>query len=314
MSRKILELKNITKHFVTSNGEILKACNNIDIDVVEGKITGIVGESGCGKSTLVRLIVQLEKLTRGQILYRGKDVSKLNKKELRESRKNIQMIFQDAHGAFNPRMTIKDIITEPLLNFGLIKKEEKEQKARELLQMVELSSDYLHCYPHNLSGGQLQRVGIARAVSLKPEILICDEATSALDVSIQKSIVELLKRIQKETNMSIIFICHDLALVQSLADEIVVMYLGHVVEKIKSKNLKQEAKHPYTHALIKSVLSLDKNDEIEVLDGDIPSPLLLKDECPFVNRCKLAMEICRTEKPKMKSFDDEYEVMCHLDF
>lgn len=314
MSKKILELKNVNKYFITSDGKTLKACNNINLDIEEGKITGIVGESGCGKSTLVRLIVQLEKLTEGEILYKGKDISKFNKKELRENRKNIQMIFQDAHGAFNPRMTIKDILTEPLLNFGLIKKEEKEKKAKELLNMVELSSDYLNAYPHNLSGGQLQRVGIARVISLKPEILICDEATSALDVSIQKSIIELLKKIQRETNMSIIFICHDLALVQSLADEVVVMYLGHIVEKLKSKNLKLEAKHPYTHALIKSVLSLEKNNRLEILEGDIPSPILLKDECPFVNRCKSAIEVCKVKKPKMKRFDSEHEVMCHLEF
>lgn len=311
MSEVILKLEDVNKNFETADGRKLRACNNIDLELRKGEILGIVGESGCGKSTLVRLIIQLEKISSGKILYRGRNLAELSKREQRENRKDIQMIFQDAGGAFNPRMKIKEIITEPLLNFKLLKKGEIERKATELLEMVELSAEYLEMYPHNLSGGQLQRVGIARAISLEPEILICDEATSALDTSVQKSIVELLKRIQKNKDMSIIFICHDLALVQGIADEIVVMYLGFIVEKMRNKNLKLEAKHPYTKALIGSILTLDRAEKLEVLKGDIPSPLSITNGCPFTKRCKFAMKECELENPQLRELSSEHQVRCY---
>lgn len=253
---KILELENLTKIFTTSKGKRLIACNNVSLTLEKGKTLGIVGESGSGKSTLVRMIMQLESITSGTIKYNGKDISKFSKEESWENRRKIQMIFQDSQGAFNPKMKIVDIITEPLLNFKLIGKKDVEIKAKELLKSVELPLSCLYSYPHMLSGGQLQRVSIARALSLDPEILICDEATSALDVSVQKSIMNLLDRLRKERSLTIIFVCHDLALVQSFSDDVAVMYLGNVVEYRPNKELVNNPHHPYTKTLLRSVFSL----------------------------------------------------------
>lgn len=251
----ILETKNLTKVFTTYDGGALVACNDISLKVYKGKTLGIVGESGSGKSTYIRMLMNLEKPTSGQILYHGKDINKFSEQEVWENRQNIQMIFQDPWAAFNPKMTVMDILTEPLSNYNRIKKSEKKEKALELLKMVELPEEFLYKYPQNMSGGQKQRLGIARAISLEPEILICDEATCALDVSIQKIIIELLVRLQKEKGISMVFICHDLALVQLFAHEIVVMNKGNIVEKFEGDKLK-EAKHPYTKKLLDSVFSI----------------------------------------------------------
>lgn len=251
----ILETKNLTKIFTNYDGSFLTACNNISLKVYKGKTLGIVGESGSGKSTYIRMLMNLEKPTSGEILYRGKDINKFTKQEIWQNRQNIQMIFQDPWAAFNPKMNAMDILTEPLLNYGRIKKSEKKEKALELLKMVELPKEFLYKYPQNMSGGQKQRLGIARAISLEPEILICDEATCALDVSIQKIIIKLLVRLQKEKGISMVFICHDLALVQLFSHEIAVMNKGEIVEILDGAKIK-EAKHPYTRKLLDSVFSI----------------------------------------------------------
>ena len=227
----VLSAKHIVKQFPASHGRTLTACNDINLNVYKGKTLGIVGESGCGKSTFVRMVISLDKPTSGEILYHGKNLADLSKKETWLNRQNMQMVFQDPLASFDPKMKIVDILTEPLINFGKLKKSEKEAKARELLEMVELPGDFVDRYPHNMSGGQRQRISIARALSLEPEILVCDEATSALDVSVQESVIELLVRLQKEKNISMLFICHDLALIRSFAHQIAVMYLGRIVEK-----------------------------------------------------------------------------------
>ena len=251
----ILQAKDVTKIFKTQNNRSLTACDKINIDLKRGRCFGIVGESGCGKSTFVRMVMNLENITSGSIIYKGQDISKFNKNEVWLNRKNIQMIFQDAMSAFNPKMKIVDILTEPLFNFGLLEKKFKYEKAKELLNMVELSEEYLESYPHNLSGGQLQRIGIARAISLEPEILICDEATSALDVSVQSSIIKLLRKLQRERNLSILFICHDISLVQQFCDRVLVMYHGKIVEQGTPDEVIRNPKNDYTKRLIDSVLS-----------------------------------------------------------
>lgn len=251
----ILETKNLTKIFTTYDGKDLVACNNINLKVYKGKTLGLVGESGSGKTTFIRMLMNLEKPSSGEILYHGRDVNKFSEKEIWENRQKIQMIFQDPWAAFNPKMNVLDILTEPLLNYKRIKKSDREKVAAKLLKMVELPEEYMYRYSQNMSGGQKQRLGIARAISLEPEILICDEATCALDVSIQKIIIELLVRLQKEKNISMVFICHDLALVQSFAHEIAVMNKGNIVEIIDGDKI-QNASHPYTKKLIDSVFSI----------------------------------------------------------
>lgn len=312
-SEIVLKANHIIKCFPASGNRTLTACSDVNLNVYKGKTLGIVGESGCGKSTFVRILMQLDDPTSGEIVFHNKNIIDLPKKEKRLNRQNMQMVFQDPQASFNPKMKIIDILTEPLINFGKIKKSEKEEKARELLRMVELSEDFLYRYPHNMSGGQRQRVSIARALSLEPEILVCDEATSALDVSIQKTIIELLVRLQKEKNISIVFICHDLALIQAFAHQIAVMYLGHIVEVIPGEKVSENAQHPYTQALLGALFSIrtDQNQRIESIEGEAPSPLDVPAGCPFQNRCVCCMEKCKAEKPVLKNVGIGHQVACH---
>lgn len=315
-SEIILKANHIVKQFPASKNRTLTACNDINLNVYKGKTLGIVGESGCGKSTFVRMLIQMDEPTRGEILFHDKDIVKLSKKEKWLNRQNMQMVFQDPLASFNPKMKIIDILTEPLLNFKRLKKSEKEAKAKQLLEMVELPVDFMYRYPHSMSGGQRQRIGIARALSLEPEILVCDEATSALDVSIQNTIIELLVRLQKEKNISIVFICHDLALIQSFAHQIAVMYLGNIVEILPGEQVGREAKHPYTRALLGALFSvhMDRNETIESVEGDVPSPLDVQEGCPFWSRCSHCMEKCKMEKPVLKGIDIGHQVACHYIF
>ena len=236
--KPILEAKHVTRIFSVSGGRFLRANNDINLKLYRGRTLGIVGESGCGKSTLMRMFVQLDQPTEGEIFFAGKNIASMNKKERRENRRHIQMVFQDPSSAFNPKMKIKDIICESLLNFKMISGKEKDAEARRLLRLVELPEEFADRYPHNMSGGQRQRVGIARAIALEPEVILCDEATSALDVSVQKNIMELLVRLQREKNIAIGFICHDIALVSQISHQIAVMYLGNVVEVLSSAQMK----------------------------------------------------------------------------
>ena len=266
----VLSAKHIVKQFPASHGRTLTACNDINLNVYKGKTLGIVGESGCGKSTFVRMVISLDKPTSGEILYHGKNLADLSKKETWLNRQNMQMVFQDPLASFNPKMKIGDILTEPLMNYKKIKRSERNAKARELLRMVELPEDFVDRYPHNMSGGQRQRISIARALSLEPEILVCDEATSALDVSVQESVIELLVRLQKEKNICMIFICHDLALIRSFAHQIAVMYLGHIVETGPSNELYHHPLHPYTKSLLSAVPNpdpaIERNKKLLIYD------------------------------------------------
>ncbi|MCD7819448.1 MAG: ABC transporter ATP-binding protein [Lachnospiraceae bacterium] len=310
----IMEAKHITKQFPASGGRVLKACNDVNLTVYRGKTLGIVGESGCGKSTFVKMIVQMFQPTEGEIIFEGKDITKLKGEELRQSRRKIQMVFQDPAAAFSPKMKVIDIVTEPLMNFGLLKKSGREEKAKELLKMVELPEDFVYRYPHNMSGGQRQRIGIVRALALEPEIIVCDEATSALDVSVQDRIIELLVKLQKEKGISFVFICHDMALVQSFAHQLAVMYLGNIVEVLPGAEVGTNAQHPYTQAMLGAIFSthMDFTRKIESIESEAPSPVDVPEGCPFQNRCDRCMEICKKEKPILKEIGKNHQVACHL--
>ena len=309
----ILEAKHVTRRFPASGGRELTACDDVNLKFYKGKTLGLIGESGCGKSTFMRVLVALDKPTEGEILFKGKDISKLKGEELRQTRQHIQMVFQDPAASFNPKMKIKDIICEPLLNFKRIKKSEKREVAARYLEMVELPADFADRYPHNMSGGQRQRIAIARAIALEPELIVMDEATCALDVSVQKTIIELVCRLQKEKNIAIGFIAHDLGLIQSFAHQIAVMYLGNIVEVIPGEDV-AKAEHPYTRTLINSIFdtNMDFSKKIEAIDSEIPSPLDIPSGCPFQNRCDRCMDICKKEKPVLKRVREGHEIACHL--
>lgn len=311
----ILQIKNLTKKFAAEGGKMLTACDNVTLNAYAGQTLGIIGESGCGKSTLVRTILQIHPASGGEVIFDGQDILKLRGEAARQNSRKIQMVFQDPAAAFNPKMKVKEIVCEPLLNFGLIKKSEVDAKAAELLRLVELPEDFKDRYPHNMSGGQRQRLGIARALSLEPKIVVCDEATSALDVSVQEKICELLVRLQKEKGITYLFICHDLGLVDLMCHQIAVMYLGNIVEYIGyGRRISTEGMHPYTKALMKSVFKVDfkPGEKIEPLESEIPSPLDLPKGCPFQSRCGQCMEICRSEKPELKEVVPGHFVACHL--
>lgn len=294
---------------------MLTACDNVTLNAYAGQTLGIIGESGCGKSTLVRTILQIHPASGGEVIFDGQDILKLRGVAARQNRRKIQMVFQDPAAAFNPKMKVKEIVCEPLLNFGLIKKSEVDAKAAELLRMVELPEEFKDRYPHNMSGGQRQRLGIARALSLEPKIVVCDEATSALDVSVQEKICELLVRLQKEKGITYLFICHDLGLVDLMCHQIAVMYLGNIVEYIGyGRRISTEGMHPYTKALMKSVFKVDfkPGEKIEPLESEIPSLLDLPKGCPFQSRCGQCMEICRSVKPELKEVVPGHFVACHL--
>jgi oligopeptide/dipeptide ABC transporter ATP-binding protein len=310
----VLEARHVTRIFPAAGGKQLTACNDINLKFYKGKTLGIVGESGCGKSTFMRFLVSLDVPTEGEILFHGQDITKLKGENLRLNRQNIQMVFQDPAQSFNPKMKIRDIVCEPLLNFGRIKPSEKNETAAKLLEMVELPAELADRYMHNMSGGQRQRVAIARALALEPEMILLDEATSALDVSVQKTIIELITRLQKEKNITMGFICHDIGLIQSLAHEIAVMYLGNIVEVMPGESISEIAMHPYTRALLDSVfdVKMDFSKKIESIESEAPSPLDVPKGCPFCDRCDRCMDICRSERPTLKQVGEDHSVACHL--
>ena len=310
----VIEAKHVTRRFPTNDGRQLTARNDINLKFYKGKTLGLVGESGCGKSTFMRFLVWLDRPSEGEILFHGKDITKLKGKELWEERQHIQMVFQDPSTSFNPKMKIRDIICEPLLNYGRIKASEKDAKARELLELVDLPGDFADRYPHNMSGGQRQRVAIARAIALEPEVIIMDEATSALDVSVQANIIELITRLQREKGITIGFICHNLGLIQSFAHQIAVMYLGNIVEVMPGEGMADVCCHPYSKALLASIFDtrMDFSKKIELIKGEAPSPLDVPVGCPFQDRCEHCMEICRKEKPVLRELEPGHEVACHL--
>ncbi len=312
-SDRIIEARHVTKQYPVS-GKVLTACDDVSLDFYRGQTLGVVGESGCGKSTFMRMVLRLEDPTSGEIFFNGEDICGLKGEALRQHRQRIQMVFQDPSEAFHPRMKVEDIICEPLLNFKRIGRNEVTKKAEELLELVDLPAEFAGRYPHNMSGGQRQRVGIARALALEPDVIICDEATSALDVAVQKNIIELLCRLQKEKNISIGFVCHDMALVQSFAHQVAVMYLGTIVETIEGKDIATKAEHPYTLALMGSIfdLAMDFDQEIQSIESEAPSPVDRPAGCPFVDRCPYRKEICFDQKPTLHEVEPQHQVACHF--
>lgn len=293
----------------------LKAVDGVSLTLYEGETLGVVGESGCGKSTLARAIIGLAPVTEGQVTWLGQDLTEASKKEMRDIRKDIQMIFQDPLASLNPRMTVGDIIAEPLkAHFKNLTKAEVTARVETMMARVGLLPNVINRYPHEFSGGQCQRIGIARALILEPKVIICDEPVSALDVSIQAQVINLLKSLQKEMGLSLIFIAHDLAVVKHISDRVLVMYLGNVVELGTKSAVYNETKHPYTKALMQAVPipdpDVEKDKAVDLLEGDLPSPIHPPSGCVFRTRCREAIERCSNEKPALKGF--EHQAACLL--
>lgn len=310
----LLEVKNLKKYFETPKGT-LHAVDNISFSIEKGKTLGVVGESGCGKSTTGRTILRLNEPTSGEILFEGKNIAACSNKEMRQLRTDMQMVFQDPFASLNPRKTVSEIIGEPLRLHGIIKnKKEREKRVLELMETVGLAERLINTYPHELDGGRRQRIGIARALALNPKFIVCDEPVSALDVSIQAQILNLLKQLQKDLGLTYIFITHDLSVVNYFADDILVMYLGKVVEKASVKKLFDNPTHPYTKALLSAipVPSLEKKKERILLKGEITSPINPKPGCRFAPRCNYATEKCFKEEPQLKQISEGHSVACHL--
>lgn len=296
--------------------EFVKAVDGVSFEVRKGEVFGIVGESGCGKSTLGRGICKLETPTAGKIVLSGEDISSYGRKQMRSVRKKVQMVFQDPYASLNPRMSIFDIIAEPLIIHGLTKsKKELEDRVMELLRKVGLDDYHANRYPHEFSGGQRQRIGIARALAVEPEFIVCDEPISALDVSIQAQIVNLLIRLQKEKGLTYLFIAHDLAMVKHISDRVAVMYLGNIVEITQASALYANPMHPYTQALLSAIPIPDPEVEEKKqrirLEGELPSPVDPPEGCRFINRCRFASERCRKERPELMEMEPGHLVACH---
>ena len=317
MSEVILKIKDLDKVFSSKKTDV-RAVNGVSFEVNKGETIGIVGESGCGKTTLGRCIVNAHKPTKGDIFYKALDgeeynLAQLDKKLLKTLRKEIQMIFQDPYSSLNPRMTVFDIISEPLkANFKLSKKEIQE-RVKEMVIKVGLNPSYLMRYPHAFSGGQRQRIGIARALVLLPQLIVCDEAVSALDVSVQAQVINLLKDLQKEFDLTYIFISHDLSVVEYISDKIAVMYLGKVVEYCETDKLFGKPFHPYTEALLSAVPIADPDNQLEriPLQGEIPNPGNPPAGCFFHTRCCYCIDKCKIEVPELIEMESNHLVACH---
>ena len=321
----MMQVENLKVHFdVSSEGDMpwtkrkrLQAVNGVSFELKSGETLGIVGESGCGKSTLARAIISMVPAETGRVLWFGKDLLALQKTEMRKHRKEIQMIFQDPLASLNPRMTIGEIIAEPLkTHYPKTSKADIKAKVEDVMNKVGLLENLINRYPHEFSGGQCQRIGIARALILKPKLIICDEPVSALDVSIQAQVINLLMDLQKEMGLTLIFIAHDLSIVKHISTKIMVLYMGNMVELAKSEDIYNHPRHPYTQALISAVPipdpKIEKNKDLILIEGDLPSPINPPSGCIFRTRCKKAQDICSQEKPELKEAASSHEVACHF--
>lgn len=309
----LLEVKNLKKYFKTPKG-MLHAVEDISFSIETGKTLGIVGESGCGKSTLGRVIVQLLEATDGKIIFEDKDVTHLIGKELKEFRKNMQMIFQDPFSSLNPRMTVEQTIAEPLRNYkDMASGRNREEHIRSIMETVGLAERLSSSYPHELDGGRRQRIGIARALALNPKFIVCDEPVSALDVSIQAQILNLMMDLQDEKKLTYMFITHDLSVVKHIADDIGVMYLGSLVEKCSAKEVFMKPLHPYTQALLSAIptINIDKPSKRITLRGEIASPINPEPGCRFAPRCPYAKEKCLAQQPELCEVEPGHFVACH---
>ena len=320
MADNLLVVRGLKQYYPVKGGlgkepSYVKAVDNVDFEVRRGEVFGIVGESGCGKSTLGKSICKLIEPTDGSIVLDGEEIAKYTPKKMRPIRKKVQMVFQDPYASLNPRMSVRDIVAEPLIIHGLTKtREETDQKVVELLRRVGLDDYHANRYPHEFSGGQRQRIGIARALAVQPQLIIADEPVSALDVSIQSQVLNLMNQLKRDMNLTYIFVAHDLSVVEHISDRVGVMYLGNFVEEGDKYSLYQNPLHPYTQALLSAVPIPDpkaKKDRI-ILEGNIPSALNPPSGCKFHTRCPKCMERCKTEAPQKYQAGDDHFVYCHL--
>ena len=326
MSNTVMEVENLKVYFDIRQDNAwpwekpltLKAVDGVNLSIYEGETLGVVGESGCGKSTLARALIGLLPAREGKVAWLGQDLTQMDKKLLRNKRQELQMIFQDPLASLNPRMNIGDIIAEPLRTFHpRMRRAEVQNKVQEMMAKVGLLPNLINRYPHEFSGGQCQRIGIARALILEPKLVICDEPVSALDVSIQAQVINLLMDLQKEMGLSLVFIAHDFSVVRHISDRVLVMYLGNAMELAKANDLYTNPQHPYTKALMSAVPipdpKVERNKTIELLQGDLPSPISPPSGCVFRTRCPKAMAKCADVVPKLEVISETgHEVACHL--
>jgi oligopeptide transport system ATP-binding protein len=319
----LLRVENLVKHFPIMRGIIVQrqvgavhAVDGVSFEIYKGETLGLVGESGCGKSTTGRTILQLYRPTSGSVFFDGEDLVKQKGEKLRQMRRKMQMIFQDPYASLNPRMTVGEIIGEPLIIHGVAKGKEAQRHVERLLELVGLNPAYANRYPHEFSGGQRQRIGVARALALEPALIICDEPISALDVSIQAQVVNLLEDLQAQMGLTYLFIAHDLSMVRHISDRVAVMYLGKVVELTSRDELCNKPLHPYSQALLSAVPIPDPVVEAKrqrmILTGDVPSPINPPSGCRFRTRCPLAADICKETEPEWRQIEPNHWVACHM--
>ncbi|WP_134702032.1 ABC transporter ATP-binding protein [Ammoniphilus sp. YIM 78166] len=315
----LLEVKALTKHFATTSGfwgktKTVRAVDGVDLTIYEGETVSLVGESGCGKSTTGRCLTRLIEPTAGEVWFQGKNILTLSPEEMRQMRRDVQFVFQDPFASLNPRKTIAQILMDPLIVHGIGTPAERRKKVEEMIEIVGLTTKHLDRYPHEFSGGQRQRIGIARALILRPKLIVADEPVSALDVSIQAQVLNLMQDLQRDFKLTYLFISHDLSVVKHISDRVAVMYLGKVVEVAEKGALYRAPKHPYTKALLSAVpvANPDAVRERILLEGDLPSPSNPPSGCTFHPRCPSCMDICRTTTPTLKITDEGHYVSCHL--
>jgi oligopeptide transport system ATP-binding protein len=317
-AKPLVRVENVVKHFPAGLGQSVKAVDGVSFEIREGETLGLVGESGCGKSTLARLVTQLIPVTSGKIFLGDVELTKLRGEKLRQQRRQLQVIFQDPFASLDPRMTVADIIAEPLDNFKVVRGRARDQRVQELLHLVGLNPNFDNRYPHEFSGGQRQRIGIARALALNPSLIVCDEAISALDVSIQAQIVNLLEDLQRELKLTYLFIAHDLSVVRHISDRVMVMYLGKIVEVADSTQTYTNPKHPYTKALLSAIPvpdpKIQRGRRLVELTGEIPSPLHPPSGCRFHTRCPIARvpTPCAEIEPPLEQKLRDHLAACHF--